>query len=71
MATNNWKTKFFIRGALIGAVLGLITAYLLARNAEENSTEPPEIATMDALKATIGLIGVIRGIAALGNKNNQ
>ncbi|MCP5096651.1 MAG: hypothetical protein GY943_13945 [Chloroflexi bacterium] len=65
---NSWKTKFLVLGAAVGAVVGLGTAYLLARTAEENSSEPPQINTTDALKAGVSIIGVVRGIAALGKR---
>ncbi|MCA9936016.1 MAG: hypothetical protein H6662_10005 [Ardenticatenaceae bacterium] len=65
--TSSWKTKLLITGALAGALLGLATAYLLARTAEENKGGPPAVNTVDALKASIGLIGIIRSIAALGD----
>lgn len=64
---NNWKTKLLITGAAIGALLGLVTAYLLARTAEETKGGPPSVTTVDALKASIGLVGIIRSIASLGD----
>jgi hypothetical protein len=64
----SWKTKFLLFGTAVGAVVGLGTAYLLARTAEENSSGPPKINTTDALKAGVSIIGVMRGIAALGKR---
>jgi hypothetical protein len=64
----NWKNKFLLAGTIVGALAGLGTAYLLARTAEERGDGPPEIKTVDALRATVGLIGVVRAIAALGDK---
>lgn len=64
----NWRTKFLLIGALLGAVAGVGTAYLLARTAEESRNGPPEITTSDAVKAAVGIIGVVRGIAALGDR---
>ena len=64
---RSWKTKFLVAGTTVGAIVGLGTAYLLARTAEENSAGgPPTITTTDALKAGVSVIGVIRGIASLG-----
>lgn len=62
----NWKVKFLIGGALVGALLGVGTSYLMARTSEESRGGPPEIKTMDVLKIAISLFGLIRGIAALG-----
>lgn len=66
--TSNWKTQFLVIGAAVGAVVGLGTAYLLTRTAEENASGPPQITTTDALKAGVSVIGVVRGIAALGKR---
>ena len=50
------------------AVIGAGTAYLLARTAEESGGGPPQISTGDAVKAAVGVIGVVRGIASLGDR---
>ena len=66
--TGNWKIKTILIGTLLGALIGLATAYLLARTAEENQDGPPKIKTGDALKAGVNIIGVVRGIAALAGR---
>jgi gas vesicle protein len=68
MSNGNWKTKVLLIGTVAGALVGLSTAYLLARTAEEESNGPPKISTADALKASISVIGVARGIAALAGR---
>jgi hypothetical protein len=65
---NNWKMKTLILGTLIGALVGLGTGYLLTRTAEETDGNPPKITTGDAIKASLGIIGVVRGIVALGDR---
>lgn len=67
LSEGNWKTKMLIGGVAFGAGVGLATAYLLSRTIEERGGDTPDINTMDALKALIGVIGVVRGIAALGS----
>lgn len=64
---SSWKTKTYIIGAVAGALIGLGTAFLLARSADERGGGPPEVSTGDFLKVGVGIIGLIRGIAALGN----
>lgn len=64
---SNWKTNLLLVGAVGGALIGAGTAYLLARSAENNRGGPPEISTKDLLGTGIAIIGVIRGIAALGD----
>jgi len=66
--TDNWRTKTLILGGFIGALIGVGTAYLLARTAEEGGGGPPQISTGDAIKSAIGIVGLVRGIASLGDR---
>lgn len=63
---DNWKMKTYIIGGLAGAAIGLTTAFLLAHSAEEKQQGPPQIAAGDILKLGVAVIGVMRGVAALG-----
>ena len=63
----SWKVQMLIGGAVIGALLGAGTSFLMARTSEEKRGGPPEIRTMEVLKIAISLFGLIRGIAALGD----
>ena len=65
---DNWKTKTLITGAIVGALVGAGTAYLMARTAEESGGGPPQISTGDAIKSALGIVGLMRGIAALGDR---
>lgn len=64
---QSWKTKTYIIGGLVGLFLGLTTAFLLNRSADERGGGPPELSTGDFLKVGVGVIGLVRGIAALGD----
>ena len=64
---DNWKTKTYIIGAVAGALIGLGTAFLMTRSADERGGGPPEVSTGDVLKVGVGIIGLVRGIAALGD----
>ena len=64
---SKWKTKTYILGAVAGALIGLGTAFLLVRSSDERVGGPPEVSTMDALKIIVGIIGLARGIASLGD----
>jgi len=68
---TNWKTNILLVGTAVGALVGLGTAYLLARTAEESQNGPPQISTMDMVKAGVSVIGVVRGIASLANRGKK
>ena len=65
---NNWRIKVLVIGGVLGALLGLGSAYLMVRTAEEAGGKPPEIGTGDAIRTLIALIGLVRGVAALGER---
>ena len=52
---------------IIATIPALIAGYLLSRAAEERGDGPPKVKTSDALRLAVGIIGLVRGIAALGN----
>lgn len=64
---NNWKVKILVASTVIGALSGLAAGYLLSRTSDEKGGQPPKIKTSDALRLTVGVIGLVRGIAALGD----
>jgi len=64
---DSWKTKILIGSTVIGALSGLAAGYLLSRTSDEKGGGPPKIKTADALRLSIGVIGLVRGIAALGD----
>lgn len=66
-SNENWKIRILVGSTVVGAFTGLAAGYLLSRNSEEKNGRPPKIQTMDALRLAIAVIGVIRGIAALGD----
>ena len=51
----------------MGAIVGLGTAYLLAKNSEESHGGPPDISVGDAIKSSVAVLGVMRAIASLGD----
>jgi len=65
---ENWQTKVLITGGIIGAGVGLLTSWLLIRTSRETRGGPPAITTGDAIKVGITTIGLVRAIAALGDR---
>jgi hypothetical protein len=68
MTLEDWKTRTLVAGTALGALIGLGTAYLMVRTADEHGGEPPKITTGEAIRTAIGIVGIVRGIAALGDR---
>lgn len=64
----NVRTKTLLVGGVIGALLGLLAAWIYVRDLpEEKGREPvlPGIAPGDTLKLGLGVLGLLRQIAGL------
>ena len=66
-ADNKWQTRFLLIGTVVGALVGGAPAYMMIRSAEQKQAGPPQISTGDVLKTVVGIIGLMRGIASLGD----
>lgn len=64
--TENWKTKTLLIGGIVGLLSGLFAAYLLIQRASQNQ-QKPELKAKDGVKVGLGLLGVLRLIADLGD----
>lgn len=64
---NGWQNRFLLIGAILGAIAGLVSAWMLVQSAEKKNGGPPEITSSDLLRSTVGIIGIVRGIASLGD----
>jgi NhaP-type Na+/H+ or K+/H+ antiporter len=67
----NWRTKAYLIGVILGLLLGLLSAYLYVRAAQENakSDKPRKVKTGDAMKLTLAILALVRQIAELGGKS--
>jgi hypothetical protein len=66
---GDWRPRVFVLGGLIGAVLGLLSAYLFVRATEEAGKDAPGTpATGDAVRLGASLLGIIRTIAEWGTR---
>ena len=61
---DNWKAKVIIIGGLVGALLGVGSAYLLAQNVEKTG-QRPSLASRDGLELAVLLTATVRRVANL------
>lgn len=66
--TKDWEARVIVVGGIIGAAIGVVTSLLLVRTSREAHAGPPAINTSDAFKVGITAIGLVRSIAALGER---
>jgi glucokinase len=61
---ENWKPKVLVAGALLGAVIGLGTAFLLVNRVDEG--EKLEITPAQSIKMGLAALTFLRQITQLG-----
>ena len=63
----------YLLGTVLGAAMGFLSAYLFAREAEQNSEdgELPEIAPSTLVGLALSALGLIRQISEIGKKGNK
>jgi hypothetical protein len=64
---EDWKPKLFVIGAVVGALVGVGAAYLLAQQAELEGSKP-DISGSEGVKLGIAVLGLLRQVASLGEK---
>lgn len=70
----NWKTKTYLLGAILGSVMGFLSAYLFAKEAEdpdEDKESAPDIPPTAMLGLALSILGVVRQIAETGRKKKD
>lgn len=59
---SNWKTQTLATGAVIGAVIGALAAYILIKRAEQ-SEDAPKLSPGEGVQLGLGVLGLLRTIA--------
>ncbi|MGJ3241302.1 MAG: hypothetical protein ACFE0Q_21525 [Anaerolineae bacterium] len=70
----NWKTQTYMIGAVVGAVMGLLSAYLFAQEAEDasdNKEDAPDIPASVLLGLALSALSFVRQIAESGRKKRD
>jgi len=66
---SRWKTKALLLGGLLGAILGMGTAYMLAQRAERQG-ETLKLGTGEGIRLGMLALGMLRQVASLGDKGD-
>lgn len=64
---DSWKKKTMVIGIVAGAIMGLAGAMIVIERATRERTLP-QISAGDGVKLGLGLLGVMRLIADLGDR---
>lgn len=65
-ATDNWKVKTLIAGALIGTLIGIGAAYLLVQKAEKVN-DRVSVTAGEGIKLGLTVLGLLRQVTQLGD----
>ena len=63
---QSWKTRTMIIGAVVGAITGLAAAMIVIERATQENTTP-KVTAGDGVKLGLGVLGLMRLIADLGD----
>jgi len=72
--TMNWKTKTYFVGWLAGTALGLLSAYLFIRSAEDDGeidSGEVRMNTGTILSLALAILGLVRQIAEAGKPKKK
>lgn len=62
---QQWKTKVLLFGGVMGALTGVLGAYLLIQNAEKQN-RTPELTAGEGVRLGVIVLGLLRQVAQLG-----
>jgi len=65
--TENWKSKTLVMGAIMGAGIGLLGAYILIKRSEQTQTQP-RITAGEGVKLGTSLLAVLKLISEFSDR---
>ncbi len=71
---DDWKMTTYLKGGIIGLMVGIIAAHLYTRAAEESNGDnaSASVRASDVVKVSLAILGLVRQITELGTtKPNQ
>ncbi len=64
MTNLDWRSRAMLAGGAVGALLGVLAAYLYVNSVDQND-EVPDLRPAEAVAIGLAVLGVLRQIAAL------
>lgn len=68
-AQGNWKAKAMLVGGIVGAIAGLGAAFLFIQRAEREQ-EPPRLTMGEGVKLGLLVLGLLRQVSLLGQRED-
>ena len=66
---TDWRPRIFVVGGLVGAFLGLLSAYFYVKTAEEiGDKQPTAPSSSDTVRLGLSLLSIIRTISEWGSR---
>ncbi len=66
-APSAWKVRMLVLGGVVGALAGVIGAYLLVQRAAEQQ-DRPKLTAGEGVKLGVLVLGLLRQVSTLGEK---
>ncbi len=63
---TSWAGQVLVIGAVVGALTGLASAYLMIQRAKKRA-EPPNLTASEGIKLGLLVFGLLRQVALLGS----
>lgn len=73
-AKANWKTQIYLVGVGFGAIMGFLSAYLFAKEAEdsaEDKEKQPDVSPITLLGLALSVMTLVRQIGETGRKKDS
>lgn len=73
-AKAKWKTQIYLIGAGFGAIMGFLSAYLFAKEAEDSVDDieqRPEVSPITLLGLGLSILTLVRQIGETGRKKDK
>jgi hypothetical protein len=64
---DNWRTRVYIIGGVLGLITGIVAANILIQRSEAINSQP-QITAGDGVKVGLGVLGLLRLVAEFADR---